>query len=139
MVLLTGAALMIVTVLAVHHFGSRKVRRAPAWDCGHPEIIVNAQYSADSFAQPLRRVFGSVVFGAREHVVMPPPGDNSLARFTLRMIDPIWDGLYLGLARVVNAIADRINVLQFLTVRRYLLLMFMTLVLLLMIVAVNPL
>ncbi len=28
-----------------------------------------------SFAQPIRRVFGTVVFRAREHVDMPPPGD----------------------------------------------------------------
>ena len=38
------------------------------------------QYTAGSFAQPIRRVFGSVVFRAREHVDMPPPGDARPAR-----------------------------------------------------------
>jgi hypothetical protein len=34
------------------------------------------QYTAGSFAQPIRRVFGTArVPGAREHVDMPPPGD----------------------------------------------------------------
>jgi formate hydrogenlyase subunit 3/multisubunit Na+/H+ antiporter MnhD subunit len=137
MVLLTGAGLMLTTLLVVHHFGTRKIRRAPAWDCGHREEIVNAQYSADSFSQPLRRVFGSVVFRAREEVEMPPPGEITPARFTLSMIDPVWDGLYMGIVRLVNAIADKVNYLQFLTVRRYLLMMFLTLVLLLLVVAVR--
>ncbi|MDR3438553.1 hydrogenase 4 subunit B [Telmatospirillum sp.] len=137
MVLLTGAGLMITTLLVVHHFGNRAIRRAPIWDCGHREEIVNSQYSADSFAQPLRRVFGSVVFRAREQVEMPPPGEMSPARFSLSMSDPIWNGLYLGIVRVIDAIADRVNLLQFQTVRRYLLMMFLTLVLLLLVVAVR--
>ena len=137
MVLLSGAGLMITTLLVVHRFGTRAIRRAPVWDCGHAEDIVNAQYSADSFAQPLRRVFGSVVFAAREEVEMPPPGDTAPARFRLTMTDPIWTYLYGGIVKVVDAIADRVNPLQFQTVRRYLLMMFLTLVLLLLVVAVR--
>jgi len=135
LVLLTGVALMITTILVVHHFGTRKVRRVPAWDCGHREVIANAQYSADSFSQPLRRVFGSSIFQAHEKVEMPPPGDTSPARFSLSMVDPVWDILYAGVIRTVGYIADRLNRLQFLTVRQYLLMMFMTLVLMLLIVA----
>ncbi len=137
MLLLTFIGLMLTTVIALRLFGTRRVRPAPAWDCGHQEDIVNAQYSADSFSQPLRRVFGSVVFNAQERVDMPTPGDLRPARFELRMTDPIWDGLYMGILRVVNAIADRVNRLQFLTVRRYLFLMFTTLVVLLLIVAIR--
>ena len=32
------------------------------------------QYTASSFAQPIRRVYGTLVFGAREVGEMPPPG-----------------------------------------------------------------
>jgi formate hydrogenlyase subunit 3/multisubunit Na+/H+ antiporter MnhD subunit len=137
MVLLTGVALTITTVLAVHHFGLRRIRRAPPWDCGHAEDIPNAQYSADSFSQPLRRVFGHTLFQARETVFMPKPGDTAPARFSLSMVDPIWEYLYLGVARLVGWIADRVNRLQFLAVRQYLLLMFMTLVAMLLVVAVR--
>ncbi|MTJ81150.1 MAG: hydrogenase 4 subunit B [Telmatospirillum sp.] len=137
MVLLSGAGLMITTLLLVRHLGTRAIRRAPVWDCGHQEDIANAQYSADSFSQPLRRVFGQVVFRAREEVEMPPPGSTAPARFTLFITDPLWTGLYLGLQRVIDAIADRVNHLQFQTVRRYLLMMFLTLVLLLLVVAVR--
>ena len=42
---------------------------------------------ADSFAQPIRRVFGTMVFRAREHVDMPPPGDMRPARLTVESRD----------------------------------------------------
>lgn len=137
MVLLTGGALMVVTLFGVHYFGTRRLRRAPAWDCGHKEDIANAQYSADSFSQPLRRVFGSTVFAARETVEMPRPGDTSPARFTLKMSDPIWDGLYLRLWALVNWLADRVDRTQFLTVRQYLMMMFLTLLAMLLAVALR--
>ena len=47
------------------------MRRGPAWDCGFPDPSPATQYTADSFAQPIRRVFGEVVFRARERVDMP--------------------------------------------------------------------
>ena len=137
MLLLTGAVLMTATLLVVHRLGPRRVRRAPAWDCGYGETVAAAQYSADSFTQPLRRVFGNVLFAAREQVEMPAPGDTAPARFALTMLDPVWEGLYRPLVRAIDAIADRVNRLQFLTVRSYLLLMFMTLVLMLVIVALR--
>jgi hydrogenase-4 component B len=113
------------------------VRRADAWDCGHREEIVDAQYTGQGFAQPLRRVFASTVFAARETVEMPEPGDDLPARLTVRMVDPVWEGLYRTIERVVDFLADRVNRLQFLTVRRYLLFMFGTLVFLLLVVAVR--
>src|SRR6185295_20406478 len=50
---------------AIHRFASDRLRRAPPWDCGYPDASPATQYTADSFAQPLRRVFGTVVFRAR--------------------------------------------------------------------------
>ena len=47
--------------LAIHQFASRAVRRAPAWDCGAPDPSPATQYTAASFAQPIRRVFGDVL------------------------------------------------------------------------------
>ncbi len=139
MLLLTGVALAITTVLVVHHFGSQRTRRAPVWDCGTPCALPEAQYSADSFSQPLRRVFGQPLLAARERIDMPAPGDTAPARFRLEMTDPVWDGLYARLIRLTNALADRVNRLQSLTVRHYLLMMFWTLVAGLVIVAVRPL
>jgi hydrogenase-4 component B len=134
---MVGLSLFLFSVLLVHRFGTTRVRRADAWDCGHREEIVDAQYTGQGFAQPLRRVFASTVFAARETVEMPEPGDDLPARLTVRMVDPVWEGLYRTIERVVDFLADRVNRLQFLTVRRYLLFMFGTLVFLLLVVAVR--
>ena len=61
-----------------------RLRRAPAWDCGYPDASPATQYTAGSFAQPIRRVFGTIVFRAREQVDMPPPGDTRPARLQRR-------------------------------------------------------
>ena len=63
---------------------------------------------------------------------MPPPGDQRPAKFDLRMHDLIWDAIYGRLATMVGAVSEKLNRLQFLTIRRYLGLVFVTLVLLLL-------
>jgi formate hydrogenlyase subunit 3/multisubunit Na+/H+ antiporter MnhD subunit len=133
LVFILASAMMVAGF--VHRFGSRAVRRSPAWDCGYPDPSPQTQYSAASFSQPLRRVFGEVVFRASEQVEMPPPGDTRPARFTAHWHDLVWERLYRPAARLVEAAADRLNVLQYLTVRRYLGMMFAALVTLLIVVA----
>ena len=121
---------------AIHILASRKTRRAPIWDCGFPDASPALQYSAGSFAEPIRRVFGTLLFRARTEVTMPPPGDMGPARLTVHLQDVIWDTLYAPLAGAVALIAERLNVLQFLTIRRYLMLVFVALVTLLSVLAI---
>ena len=99
--------------------------RSRAWDCGFPDPSPATQYTASSFAQPIRRVFGTLVFRARERVEMPPPGElraGALRRSSCAI--SIWDTLYAPIAGAVGFAADRLNHLQFLTIRRYLSLVF---------------
>ncbi len=125
----------LLSAYAIHRLASRALRRAPAWDCGYPDPSPLTQYSATSFAQPIRRVFGSVLFRAREEVEMPPPGDMRAALYHVELQDPVWDWLYAPLARGVSLVAERFNHLQFLTIRQYLSLVFVALVLLLLVLA----
>jgi len=111
------------------------LRRGPAWDCGYPDFSPVTQYTASSFAQPIRRVFGTLVFRAREQVEMPPPGSPEPAHLTVKLRDLVWDGAYVPIADAVSLAADRLNVLQFLTIRRYLSLVFLALVALLLVLA----
>ena len=67
---------------------------------------------------------------------MPPPGATSPARLTVKMRDLIWDCAYAPIAGAVGFAAERLNVLQFLTIRRYLTLVFTALVLLLLVLAI---
>ncbi len=126
----------LLTIEAVHRFASRAVRRGPAWDCGFPLASPATQYTADSFAQPIRRVFGTMVFQARERVDMPPPGDARPARLSVTLRDLIWDGIYAPVADGVAVAAERLNHLQFLTIRQYLSLVFVALVGLLLVVSI---
>ena len=123
---------------AIHRLASDKLRRAPPWDCGYPDANPATQYTASSFAQPIRRVFGTVVFHAREHVEIPPPGDGRPARLTVELRDPVWDALYAPIAGGIAFAADRLNHLQFLTIRQFLSLVFAALVLLLLVLAIWP-
>ena len=122
----------------IHALASKKVRRGPAWDCGFPDPSPATQYTASSFAQPIRRVFGTVVFRARDRVEMPPPGSLAPARFDAGIHDLIWDTLYAPAIGSVAHAAEKLNRLQFLTIRRYLSLVFLALVLLLLVLALWP-
>jgi hypothetical protein len=114
------------------------LRRGPAWDCGFPDPRPATQYTAGSFSQPIRRVFGTLVFRAREHVEMPPPGDLRPARLTVDLRDLVWDVLYAPVSGTVSFVSDRLNHFQFLTIRQYLSLVFLALVLLLLALAIWP-
>jgi hydrogenase-4 component B len=124
-----------LAALVVRRFAAHGQRRAPAWDCGFPDPRPETQYTGASFAQPIRRVFGAVVFRTRETVTMPPPGDIAPARIEKHISDPIWDTLYAPVAGAVWHLSLLLNHLQFLTIRRYLGFVFAALVILLLVLA----
>jgi hydrogenase-4 component B len=136
LVFLFIAAAASMAAFAIHRFASRALRRAPAWDCGTPNATPLTQYTAGSFAQPIRRVFGTIVFRARETVVMPSPGSLQPAQLAIEIHDPSWESIYAPLARTVGIAADRLDRLQLLTIRGYLSLVFLALVLLLLALAI---
>jgi hydrogenase-4 component B len=124
--------------VAIHRLASDRLRRGAAWDCGYPDPRPETQYTASSFAQPIRRVFGTLVFRARERVEMPPPGSTLPARLTVTLTDVLWDTLYAPIAVSVERIASWLNPLQFLSIRHYLSFVFVALVGLLFVLAVWP-
>ena len=69
---------------------------------------------------------------------MPPPGDTRPARLTVELHDVIWETLYAPLVVGTGFAADRLNRLQFLTIRQFLSLVFGALVILLLVLAVWP-
>jgi hydrogenase-4 component B len=125
-----------LAVFFIHRLASHALRRGPAWGCGFTDPTPATQYSGGSFAQPIRRVFGTLVFHARDHVEMPPPGDVRPARLRIELHDLIWEGMYRPLAGAIGFSSEKLNRLQFLTIRRYLSLVFGTLVILLLVLAI---
>jgi NADH:ubiquinone oxidoreductase subunit 5 (subunit L)/multisubunit Na+/H+ antiporter MnhA subunit len=121
--------------VAIHRFATRATRRVPIWDCGYPDPAVAAQYSGSGVAMPIRRVFGASVFGLREKVGMPRPGEMRAAHFQVRVFDPAWRLVYGPSMRATLRATIWLNQMQFQTVRWYLTLVFVTLISLLMLVA----
>lgn len=138
LVFLFIATSAMLAAFAVHRLASRALRRSDSWDCGFPDANPATQYTAGSFAQPIRRVFGTLIFSAHEQVDMPPPGSLKPARFEVSLRDPVWDAFYAPVAAGVSFAAERMNVLQFQTIRRYLSLVFVTLITLLLVLALWP-
>ena len=126
----------LTTAMAIHRFASHALRRSAAWDCGTPDPSPMTQYSAASFAQPIRRVYGTFAFRARERVEMPPPGDARPAVLRVSLRDLVWDWFYAPIEGSVTATAGRLNQFQFLTIRKYLSLVFALLVILLLVLAI---
>src|SRR5208337_1893911 len=122
----------------IHRFASAALRRAPAWDCGFPDPSPATQYSAVSFAQPIRRVFGSVAFVVEERIDMPRPGEMRPAHLDLKLSDRIWNVFYMPLILIVERAAVQFNRLQFLSIRQYLSVVFGALVILLVVLASWP-
>jgi hydrogenase-4 component B len=136
LVFLFIAVSAMLAVWTIHRFASHAIRRAPAWDCGFPDASPLTQYSGSSFAQPIRRVFLARTSVTREEIAMPAPGDVRPARFTLVITDPVWTWLYQPFAGAVAFASLHLNHLQFLTIRRYLSLVFFSLVALLLVLAI---
>jgi hydrogenase-4 component B len=132
-VLLVGFGTL--TAMFIHRFATRATRRSAIWDCGYPTSSPAAQYTSSSFAQPIRRVFGETVFYVRERLDMPRPGETRAGRFHVKVFDPAWRFGYGPAARLVWRSAGKLNALQFLTIRRYLTLVFVALIALLIVVA----
>ena len=92
------------------------VRRCDAWDCGFAPPSARMQYTATAFAQPIRRIFGSL-FHIEESTSSQE--DGSL-RHRLAISDRFWALLYLPIARLVESSARRVVLLQSGSIRVYL-------------------
>jgi hydrogenase-4 component B len=125
----------VLTAMVIHRFATRATRRSAIWDCGYPDPSLATQYSGSSFSMPIRRVFGTSVFDVRERVDMPPPGAQRAGNFYVKILDPAWRFAYGPAGRAVLDLSGRLNRLQFLTIRRYLTLVFAALIVLLIVVA----
>ncbi|MGQ9659887.1 MAG: hydrogenase 4 subunit B [Thermochromatium sp.] len=116
---LTILLLALIAGVAIWWFKRRaswRVRRCDPWDCGFTAPTPRMQYSAASFAQPMRRVF-ALLFVIDEG---PDRGADGSTRYRLKISDRTWDWFYLPVARAVDAASKRVVRLQSGNVRVYL-------------------
>ena len=67
---------------------------------------------------------------------MPARVVRRAARLTVDLRDLVWDLIYVPIAGAIDYAAGRLNILQFLTIRRYLSLVFLALISLLLVLAI---
>ncbi|KIE58727.1 oxidoreductase [Methylacidiphilum kamchatkense Kam1] len=127
LVLLLGIFFFFI-MTSLKWLASNQFRRTSIWDCGYPEKSPDCQYTATSFAQPIRKVFGPFLFATKEKVICSEPWYPKAAKMIVKLRDQIWEYFYKPVAMAIDSISEKINFLQFLTVRRYLVLVFLTLV-----------
>jgi hydrogenase-4 component B len=105
-----------------------RVRRAAPWDCGFPLQTARMQDTAEGFGQPIRQIFEPFFRMKRE---LPSPFDAA-PHYRVTLEDPLWHGLYLPIAWVIERISRVIGLLQRGRISMYLFYSFMTLVTLLL-------
>jgi NADH:ubiquinone oxidoreductase subunit 5 (subunit L)/multisubunit Na+/H+ antiporter MnhA subunit len=114
------------------------VRRSPPWDCGFGPLNSRMQYTSAAFAQPIRRVFGPIWKVQEQIEVTRASAPATLVtgiRHQLHIHDWSWIKLYEPVGHLVLAGARRIGHLHSGSIRTYLIYSFVTLLLLLWIVA----
>jgi formate hydrogenlyase subunit 3/multisubunit Na+/H+ antiporter MnhD subunit len=123
-------AVILITTLLVRALYHRRVRRAPAWDCGFPLLDARMQDTAEGFGQPIRHIF-EPFFGMVRKL---PTAFDRAPQYQVIVTDRIWRRLYQPLQASVQWVADSLAWLQQGRISTYLLYSFVTLIALLALV-----
>jgi formate hydrogenlyase subunit 3/multisubunit Na+/H+ antiporter MnhD subunit len=126
-------SVVIVTYLLLHARPGA-IRRVPLWDCGFEKVTNRMQYTATSFAMPLRRIFG-YLFNIKEHVRQLPPATHPAfperLHYHLKVRDRFWGWLYQPVVDASFWLSRRIGRMQHGHIQVYLIYSFVTIVVLL--------
>jgi hydrogenase-4 component B len=126
-------SIVLITYLLLHSRPGA-IRRAPLWDCGFEKVTNRMQYTATSFAMPLRRIFG-YLFSIKEHVRQMPPATHPAfperLHYHLRVRDRFWMWIYQPVVDASFWLSRRIGRLQQGRIQIYLIYSFVTILVLL--------
>jgi formate hydrogenlyase subunit 3/multisubunit Na+/H+ antiporter MnhD subunit len=107
-----------------------RLRRVPPWDCGYPWQTPRMQDTAEGFGQPIRQIF-EPFFRIKRQL---PTAFDAQPSYKVTLEDPLWYGLYLPIARLVERISKLVGVLQQGRISVYLMYSFVTLIVVLLVV-----
>jgi hydrogenase-4 component B len=129
--LLVVAASIAFTALAVRILYHGRLRRAPPWDCGYPQQTARMQDTAEGFGQPIRQIFEPFFWMRRD---LPSPFD-ARPRYRVVIEDRFWHWIYQPVQSAVERVARLAGRVQQGRISIYLLYSFVTLVVMLLLVA----
>ncbi len=126
-------SVVIITYLLLHARPGA-LHRVPLWDCGFEKVTSRMQYTATSFAMPLRRIFG-YLFNIKERVRQLPPVTHPAfpqrLYYHLRIRDRFWGWIYQPVVDASFWLSRRIGRMQHGHIQVYLIYSFVTIVVLL--------
>lgn len=125
-------AVMVLLYAGVKFMGGQKVRKGETWGCGI-ELNASMEYTAASFSQPIRRVYGPLLRPVREVRTMYDflPYFNYRIHFEEHVQSLIRRYFYSPLRQAVVRTSKRFRVIQCGNINLYLGYIFATLILLL--------
>ena len=107
-----------------------RLRRVPPWDCGYPWQTPRMQDTAEGFGQPIRQIF-EPFFRMKRQL---PTAFDAQPSYKVTLEDPLWHGLYLPIARLVERMSKIVGLLQQGRISVYLMYSFVTLIVVLLVV-----
>ena len=121
----------LIVYFLLHSRRGNQTRIGPAWDCGFGPLTPRMQYTATSFAMPIRRIF-SYAWCIVEKI---EPGDHRKGpRYFLKIHDWVWLVIYVPIGKLILHLAKRASLLQGGNLRVYLSYSFFTLLFLLWVI-----
>jgi len=125
--LLVIVAVIVLGAMALRRWFPSERRRAATWDCGFGKLDARMQDTAEGYGQPIKQIFQAFLRLERHH---PSPFDTH-PRYHSRIEDPVWEALYVPVARAVRRLSGIVGVVQQGRIAIYLVYSFVTLLLLL--------
>jgi formate hydrogenlyase subunit 3/multisubunit Na+/H+ antiporter MnhD subunit len=132
-----GILAFIAVVYLALHVMPGKIRRVPIWDCGFEKLTERMQYSATSFAMPIRRIFGALFHVKEQTRLTAQAAHRAFPRrilYSLRVRDRFWNWLYQPVSEVSFWVSRKVGRLQQGRIQAYLIYSFVTVIVLLLFV-----
>jgi hypothetical protein len=132
-----GILAFIAVVYLALHVMPGKIRRVPIWDCGFEKLTERMQYSATSFAMPIRRIFGALFHVKEQTRLTAQAAHRAFPRrilYSLRVRDRFWNWLYQPVSEVSFWVSRKVGRLQQGRIQAYLIYSFVTVIILLLFV-----
>jgi hydrogenase-4 component B len=135
-IMLVGLCLLPVPLVLWLFFGRRtQIRIGPTWDCGLRGLTPQMEYTATGFSKPLRMIF-KALFRPRREVQREydySPYFTTTLRFESHIEEAFVTQLYRPLKRAILLTSRRMRALQAGSIQAYLIYIFVTLLLLLLV------
>ena len=128
-----GILSVVVVTYLLLHARPGALHRVPLWDCGFEKVTSRMQYTATSFAMPIRRIFG-FIFSIKEHTgrhASAHPAFPQRLSYHLRVRDRFWMWIYQPVVDASFWLSRRIGRMQHGRIQIYLIYSFVTILVLL--------